>query len=54
MTIRLSRRAQKDLDEIRRFTVARWGRDQWWKNYRGLVRAIEAISANPEGGRARS
>lgn len=54
MTIRLSRRARKDLDEIRRFTVERWGRDQWLTYYQGLVRAFEAITANPEGGRDRS
>ena len=54
MTIRLSRLARKDLDEIRRFTVETWGHDQWLAYYRGLVRTFEAITANPDGGRDRS
>lgn len=54
MTIRLSRLARRDLDEIRRFTVKTWGRDQWLTYYRGLVRAFEGIAANPDGGRDRS
>lgn len=41
MTIRLSRLAQRDLDEIRRYTVDTWGRAQWLKYYRGLVRAFD-------------
>ena len=54
MTIRLSRLAQRDLDDIRRYTVETWGRDQWLKYYRGLVRAFEAIASDPDGGRDRS
>ena len=54
MTIRLSRLAQRDLDEIRRCTVDTWGRAQWLKYYRGLVRAFEAIASDPDGGRDRS
>ena len=54
MTIRLSRLAQRDLDEIRRYTVDTWGRAQWLKYYRGLVRAFEAIASDPDGGRDRS
>ena len=54
MTIRLSRLAQRDLDEIRRYTVDNWGRAQWLKYYRGLVRAFEAIASDPDGGRDRS
>ena len=54
MTIRLSRRARRDLDPIRRYTVETWGRDQWIVYYRGLVRTFESISNNPEGGRDRS
>ena len=46
--------ARRDLDEIRRYTVETWGRNQWLAYYRGLVRAFEGISANPEGGRDRS
>jgi len=54
MTIRLSRRARRDLDEIRRFTVETWGREQWLAYYEGLVRTFEQTAADPEGGRDRS
>ena len=54
MTIRLSRRARRDLEDIRRYTIETWGRNQWLNYYRGLVRAFEAIAADPDGGRDRS
>ncbi len=54
MTIRLSRLARRDLDDIRRYTLDTCGRDQWLKYYRGLARAFEDIMANPDGGRDRS
>ena len=54
MTIRLSRRARRDLDEIRRYTVETWGREQWFNYYEGLVRTFERIAADPDGGRDRS
>ena len=54
MSIKLSRPALRDLDEIRRYTVKTWGRDQWLTYYGGLVRAFEGIAANPDGGRDRS
>ena len=54
MTIRLSRLARRDLEEIRRYTVDTWGREQWAKYYQGLVRAFEGIAANPDRGRDRS
>lgn len=54
MSIKLSRLALRDLDEIRRYTVKTWGRDQWLTRYRGLVRTFEGIAANPDGGRDRS
>ena len=54
MTIRLSRLAQRDLDDIRRYTIETWGRAQWLKCYRGLVGAFEAIASDPDGGRDRS
>ena len=53
MTIRLSRLARRDLEDIRRYTLDTWGRDQWLNYYRGLVRAFEDIMANPDGGRDR-
>ena len=54
MTIRLSRLARRDLDDIRRYTVETWGRNQWLTDYRGLVRAFEGIADAPDGGRDRS
>lgn len=54
MTIRLSRLARQDLDDVRRYTIETWGHDQWLKYYRGLVRAFEGIMANPDSGRDRS
>ena len=54
MTIRLSRLAQRDLDDIRRYTLDTWGREQWLKYYQGLVRAFEDIMANPDARRDRS
>ena len=54
MTTRLSHLAQRDLDEIRHYTIETWGRDQWLIYYRGLVRAFEGIAADPDGGRDRS
>ncbi|MDE0064027.1 MAG: type II toxin-antitoxin system RelE/ParE family toxin [Gammaproteobacteria bacterium] len=54
MSLKLSRLALRDLDEIRRYTVKTWGRDQWITYYRGLVQAFESIAANPDAGRDRS
>lgn len=54
MTIRLSRLAKRDLDEIRRYTVGTWGHDQWLRYYGGMVQAFERITENPDGGRDRS
>ena len=42
------------MDEIRRYMIETWGRDQWLIYYRGLVRAFEGIVADPDGGRDRS
>ena len=52
--IRLSRQARWDLDEIRRYTVETWGREQWLTYYEGLVRTFERIAAEPDSGRDRS
>lgn len=54
MLIRLSRLARRDLDDIRRFTLDTWGRAQWLKYYRGLVRTFEGVMVNPDSGRDRS
>ena len=53
MTIKISRLARRDLEDIRRYTLETWGREQWAKYYQGLVRAFEAIMANPDRGRDR-
>ena len=54
MTIRLSRLARRDLDDIRRYTLETWGAGQWLKYYRGMIVVFEEIMANPESGRDRS
>lgn len=54
MTIRLSRLARQDLDEIRRYTIETWSHNRWLKYYRGLVLTFESIMADPECGRDRS
>ncbi len=54
MTVRLSRLALRDLDDIRRYTTETWSRNQWLRYYRGLVRAFEGIVADPDSGRDRS
>ena len=46
--------SRQDLDDIRRYTVKKWGREQWLAYYRGLVQAFERIAADPESGRNRS
>src|SRR5680860_826871 len=53
MTIRLSKRAQSDLDDIRVYTVEIWGRAQWLQYYRGMVTAFQRISADAMVGRNR-
>lgn len=54
MTIRLSRLARRDLDDIRDYTLATWGRDRWLDYYRGMVEVFERIAVDPDGGRDRS
>lgn len=53
MTLKLSHLARQDLEDIRAYTVKRWGRAQWLDYYRGLVDALEKIEANPMSGRSR-
>lgn len=48
MPIRRTRLALRELDEVRRSTLKTWGRTQWLKYYRGLVRAFDAIMTNPD------
>jgi len=49
----LSGRARRDLDEIRDWTIATWGREQWQVYYRGLGAAFRRIATEPSCGRAR-
>ncbi|MGI3212642.1 type II toxin-antitoxin system RelE/ParE family toxin [Roseovarius tibetensis] len=53
MTLKLSHLARQDLEDIRTFTVERWGRAQWLDYYRGLVDTFEMIKAHPMSGRRR-
>lgn len=53
MAIRLSDLARQDLEEVRRYTVQQWGREQWLRYYRGLVSAFEQIEQSPQAGRRR-
>lgn len=53
MTIRLSRLAQADLDDIRDYTIETWGRGQWLKYYRGMVSVFDKINDDPMAGRSR-
>ena len=53
MTLKLAHLARQDLEDIRTYTIERWGRAQWLDYYRGLVVAFEQIEANPMSGRSR-
>lgn len=53
MAIRLSGLARQDLEEVRRYTIRQWGREQWLRYYRGLVSTFEQIEQSPQAGRPR-
>lgn len=53
MALKLTDLARQDLEDIRTYTVERWGREQWLSYYRGLVRAFEQIETQPMSGRSR-
>jgi toxin ParE1/3/4 len=50
MRFRLSHQALQDIEEIRAFTVERWGRAQWVSYFAGLSEAFERIAADPTCG----
>jgi len=50
---RLTRTARRDLEDIRTYTLARWGRDQWLRYFAGLSEAFERIASDPQSGRQR-
>ncbi len=54
VTVRLSRLARADLEDIRAYTVQVCARAQWLGYYRKLAQAFEQVSANPQAGRDRS
>ena len=53
MRARLTRTARRDLEDIRTYTLARWGHDQWLRFFAGLSAAFERIAHDPQGGRQR-
>jgi toxin ParE1/3/4 len=53
MRARLTRTARRELEDIRKYTVARWGRDQWLRYFGGLSAAFERIASDPQTGRQR-
>jgi toxin ParE1/3/4 len=53
MRAKLSGAARRDLDEIRRFTIERWGREQWLKYFSGLQASFARIAGDSQCGRPR-
>jgi toxin ParE1/3/4 len=53
MAAKLSRSARRDLEEIRKYALARWGRDQWLRYYTGLVAAFDRVGKDARCGRPR-
>lgn len=51
MTIRLSRTAQRDIAEIRAYTIKQWSNDNWLRYFAGMAEMFDKISANPSIGR---
>ena len=43
-----------NLEDIRRYTVETWGREQWLHYYRGMAATFQRITEQPEAGRDRS
>lgn len=53
MMVRLAVRALGDIEEIRAFTVQRWGQDQWLLYFAAMSLTFERISVDPSCGRPR-
>jgi toxin ParE1/3/4 len=53
MDIRLTLLARQDLDDVRRFTIETWGREQWRRYFAGIMLALERVTRNGRCGRAR-
>ena len=52
-SIRLSRKAESDILDIRAFTLERWGQDQWLRYFAGLSTVMDRIADDPNCGRPR-
>ena len=53
MTIRLSRRAMTDIEDIRTYTLERWAAQQWQHYFAGLASVMKRIVEDPNCGRPR-
>ena len=53
MTVRLSQRALKDIQDIRSFTMERWGDAAWMRYFVGLSAALDRVADDPASGRPR-
>lgn len=53
MTIRLSRSALKDIEDIRAYTLEHWAAEQWLRYFVGLSAVMERIGEDPNCGRPR-
>ena len=52
-TVRLSRRALKDIEEIKSYSLERWGEAAWLRYFAGLSAAFDRVAENPTTGRPR-
>jgi toxin ParE1/3/4 len=52
-TVRLSRRALKDIQEIKTYTVEHWGEAGWLRYFAGLSAALDRVAEDPAIGRPR-
>jgi toxin ParE1/3/4 len=51
MAILLSRSAQRDIAEIRTYTIRQWSREKWLIYFADMTTAFDKISENPSIGR---
>jgi len=51
---KLARTARRDLEDLRKYTMARRGRDQWFRYVAGLSEAFQRIAHDPQSGRQRN
>lgn len=53
MKVRISRPAQRDIADMRAWTLQRWDHAQWVRYHARLIACLERIGADPEAGRPR-